>query len=89
MEKGYSGALNLGSDNPFTVRQVVEAAGRTTGKEIAYEIGPRRPGDPPALLASSAKAEEILGWLKRCSTLEEIISSAYQWKLSHPNGYSR
>lgn len=88
MDKGFSGALNLGSEDPFTVLQVVQNVEKITGKKITYEIGPRRPGDPPALLASSRKAEEVLGWQKRHSSLEEIIRSAYQWRLNHPDGYT-
>jgi UDP-glucose 4-epimerase len=87
MDRDFSGPLNLGSEDPFTVLQVVKTTERVTGKRILYEIGSRRPGDPPALLASSKKAEEILGWRKRHSSLEEIIRSAYQWRISHPDGY--
>jgi UDP-glucose 4-epimerase len=88
MENGFSGVLNLGSEDPFTVLQVVQNVEKVTGKKITYEIGPRRPGDPPALLASSRKAEEVLKWRKQHSSLKEIIHSAYQWRLSHPAGYS-
>ena len=87
MNRGFSGPLNLGSEDPFTVLQVVKTTEQVTGKQIPYEIGSRRSGDPPALLASSKKAEEVLGWRKRHSSLEEIIRSAYQWRLSHPDGY--
>jgi UDP-glucose 4-epimerase len=87
MSRGFSGPLNLGSDDPFTVLEVVKATERVTGKPIPYEIGERRPGDPPGLLASSKKAGEVLGWKKRHSDLEEIIRSAYAWRVSHPNGY--
>jgi UDP-glucose 4-epimerase len=86
--EGYSGVLNLGSDRPHTVLDVVKAVERVTGKEVPYEIGPRRAGDPPALLASSKLAEEVLGWHKRHSSLEEIIQSAYDWRLKYPHGYS-
>ncbi|MFH1754696.1 MAG: UDP-glucose 4-epimerase GalE [Candidatus Latescibacterota bacterium] len=86
---GYSGALNLGSDKPHTVLEVVKSVERVTGKKVACEIGPRRPGDPPALLASSRKAEEVLGWRKQHSALEDIIQSAYNWRMKHPHGYSR
>lgn len=87
MEQGFSGPLNLGSEDPFTVLQVVKSAEEVTGKRIRHEIGPRRAGDPPALLASSKKAEGVLKWRKKHSSLEEIIRSAYEWRLSHPNGY--
>jgi UDP-glucose 4-epimerase len=87
MKKGFSGALNLGSAEPFTVLRVVEMVQRVTGKPVKHEIGPRRAGDPPALLASSKKAEEILGWKKTKSSLEDIVRSSYEWRLRHPDGY--
>ncbi|UCG51672.1 MAG: UDP-glucose 4-epimerase GalE [Candidatus Latescibacterota bacterium] len=87
MDHGFSGVLNLGSDRAFTVLDVVKAVERVTGKKVRYEIGARRPGDPPALLASSKEAERVLGWKKTRSSLEEIIRSAYEWRLRHPKGY--
>ncbi len=88
MEKGFSGILNLGSEDPFTVLDVVRTTERVTGKPVNYKIGPRRAGDPPGLLASSKKAETVLGWKKSRSSLEEIIRSAYEWRLANPDGYS-
>ena len=87
MDRKFSGPLNLGSEDPFTVLQVVQATEKVTGKSIPREVGARRPGDPPALLASSKRASEVLGWQKRQSELENIVRSAYQWRLSHPAGY--
>lgn len=87
MKRGFSGALNLGSSEPFTVLEVVETVHGVTGKPVAHEIGPRRPGDPPALVASSRRAEEVLGWRKTRSSLEEIVRSAHEWRLRHPDGY--
>ena len=87
MERGFSGVLNLGSSEPFTVLEVVETVRRVTGNPVNHEIGPRRPGDPPALLASSRRAEEVLGWKKTRSSLEEIVRSAREWRLRNPDGY--
>jgi UDP-glucose 4-epimerase len=87
MKNGFSGALNLGSAEPFTVLDVVKTVERVTGKPIRFDIGPRRSGDPPALLASSKKAESVLGWKKTRSSLEEIVRSAHEWRLRHPDGY--
>ena len=87
MKNGFSGALNLGSAEPFTVLDVVKTVERVTGKPVRFEIGPRRAGDPPALLASSQKAERVLGWRKTRSSLEEIVRSAHEWRLRHPDGY--
>jgi len=88
MERGFSGPLNLGSDAPFTVRQVVQAVENIVGTRVECKIGPRRPGDPPALLASSTRAEEVLGWRRRHSSLEEIVGSAHHWRVTHPGGYA-
>jgi len=87
MDIDFSGPLNLGSEDPFTVLQVVRTTETVTGKKIQHETGARRPGDPPALLASSKKAAEVLGWHKRHSALEEIVRSSWQWRLAHPDGY--
>ncbi len=89
LERGFSGVLNLGSDEPHSVLDVVNAVERVTGKVVPHRMGPRRPGDPPKLLASSKKAEEVLGWRKQYSSLEEIIRSSYEWRLKHPDGYRR
>jgi UDP-glucose 4-epimerase len=89
LDKDFSGILNLGSDKAFTVLEVVEMVEKVTGKKVPRNIGPRRPGDPPALLASSKAAERALGWRKTCSSLEEIVRSAYEWRQAHPSGYPR
>jgi len=89
MDGGFCGPLNLGSEDPFTVLEVVRRTEQITGTTFRYEIGPRRPGDPAALLASSRRAEEVLGWRKRCSSLDEIIRSAYEWRQANPDGYAR
>ncbi len=86
-EKGFSGPLNLGSDEPHSVLDVVKAVERVTGRKVTYRVGKRRPGDPPALLASSKRAGEVLGWRKQHSTLDEIIRSAFDWRMKHPLGY--
>jgi len=88
MDSGFSGSLNLGSDDPFTVLEVVRKTEAVTGRKVAFDIGARRPGDPPALLASSKLAESTLGWTKRQSSLEGIIRSAFEWRRAHPRGYA-
>jgi UDP-glucose 4-epimerase len=87
MKRGFSGALNLGSESGFTVREVIGAAERVTGRRVPVERGARRVGDPPALVASSARAQEVLGWSRRESALDEIIRSAFEWRRAHPHGY--
>lgn len=71
--------FNLGNGNGFSVLEVIEAARRVTGKEIPYEIGPRRAGDPPVLVASSAQAREKLGWTPKYDRIEPIIETAWAW----------
>ncbi len=87
MERGFSGPLNLGSETGFTVREVVERTEVVTGRPVARCTGARRPGDPPALVASSARAREVLGWAPRESDLDSIIESAWRWRRAHPDGY--
>lgn len=71
--------FNLGNGNGFSVLEVIEAARRVTGRAIPYEVGPRRAGDPPVLVASSAQAREKLGWTPRYDRIEPIIETAWAW----------
>ena len=82
-----SGAFNLGNGQGFSNMEVVEAARRVTGHPIPVELGPRRPGDPAELVASSEKARTLLGWQPRYTSLDDIVASAWEWHRSHPNGY--
>ena len=66
---------------------MIEAARRVSGQAIPAREEPRRPGDPPALVASAEKAGRELGWRPQFPTLEEIIESAWRWHREHPNGY--
>jgi UDP-glucose 4-epimerase len=78
--------LGCGGDG-YSVRQVIDVARQVSGKEIPARIGPRRPGDPPVLIASSEKIRSELGWQPRFQDLHSIITSAWNWMLTHPNGY--
>ena len=78
---------NLGNGGGFSVRQVLAAAESVTGRPIPYELGPRRTGDPPILVASSSRATQVLGWLPARPSLEEMVGSAWTWRISHPGGY--
>jgi UDP-glucose 4-epimerase len=86
LEKG-SRVYNLGNGRGFTVQEVIEVARRITGHPIPAEVGPRRQGDPPVLVASSERIRRELGWQPRFSALEEIIGSAWRWHQAQPNGY--
>ena len=87
-EAGAALALNLGTGLGFSVREVVEAAERIAGEAIAVSMRPRREGDPPVLVASAARAADVLGWRAERSTLEDMIGSAWAWRLAHPQGYA-
>ena len=84
---GRTGVLNLGNGRGFSVLEVIRAAKKVTGLEIAYRVGDRRSGDPAVLVASSEKAERVLGWKRLYPAIEEIIRDAYIWKKAHPDGY--
>jgi UDP-glucose 4-epimerase len=84
-----TGAFNLGTGTGNSVKQVVETARKITGHKIPAKIGPRRPGDPPRLVAAAGKAHGILKWKPRFANLESIVQSAWNWHKSHPNGYSK
>ena len=71
--------FNLGTERGHSVLEVVRAAERVTGREIPYDVGPRRPGDVAVLLASKAKAESVLGWQPRLSGLDTIVETALRW----------
>ena len=82
-----SNIFNLGNGVGFTVKEVVETARKVTGHPIPAKEEPRRSGDPSMLIASSAKAKEVLGWNPQYADLETIIDTAWNWHKSHPNGY--
>ncbi|MFZ5806280.1 MAG: UDP-glucose 4-epimerase GalE [Verrucomicrobiota bacterium] len=83
-----SAVYNLGTGEGYSVLQVIETARRITGHPIPMEILPPRPGDPPRLVASSHKIKQELGWDPKYSKLTDIISSAWEWQKSHPQGYA-
>ena len=82
-----SNFFNLGINQGYSVKEMLEAARKVTGKEIPATIAPRRAGDPSTLVASSQKAKEILGWQPQYTEIEKIIETAWNWHVSHPHGY--
>ena len=78
---------NVGSGRGFSVREVIEAARSVTGHTIPAIESPRRPGDPPRLVASSDKIRRELGWQPVHTDLKDMVSSAWEWHRSHPKGY--
>ncbi|MDQ3780965.1 MAG: UDP-glucose 4-epimerase GalE [Chloroflexota bacterium] len=83
------GAINLGTKSGFSVKEIVDGIEQTTGKTLPVTLGPRRAGDPPALIADSTRARQRLGWEPRRSTLPQMIGSAWEWMQSHPSGYEK
>ena len=82
-----SNAFNLGSNDGYSVKEMLEAARAVTGKEIPAEVVPRRAGDPAQLVAASEKARNILGWKPAYTDIKDIIRTAWNWHVSHPHGY--
>ncbi|MEZ4513209.1 MAG: UDP-glucose 4-epimerase GalE [Chloroflexota bacterium] len=80
---------NLGNGKGYSVREVIETARAVTGHPIPAEIGPRRPGDPDVLIASSETINHDLGWAPRYPKLRDIIQSAWDWHVAHPDGYAK
>jgi UDP-glucose 4-epimerase len=78
---------NLGTSHGYSVREILQAAEAVVGRPIPHTVGPRRAGDPPVLVASNGRAREMLGWAPRHSSLEEMLGSAWAWRLAHPDGY--
>jgi len=82
-----SAIYNVGTGRGWSVREVIETVSRVAGRPVVWVPAPRRPGDPAALYASSAKLQRELGWEPRYPDLETIVRHALQWHQSHPQGY--
>lgn len=88
LRDGVSGAFNLGNGEGFSVKQVIEVAREVTGRPIPVQMAPRRPGDPPRLVASARKAADRLGWKPKYPDLHTILRHAWAWHQKHPSGYA-
>lgn len=86
--EGQHDIYNLGNGNGFSVLEVIEAARSVTGLEIKVVEAPRRPGDPPMLVAASALVRERLGWEPKRPELESMISDAWEFAQAKPTGYA-
>jgi UDP-glucose 4-epimerase len=84
---GRRGFFNLGNGDGYSVKQVLEMCERVTGLKLKVTEKPRRPGDPPRLVAAAEKARRELGWQPRFPKLEDIVSTAWNWHKRHPQGY--
>jgi UDP-glucose 4-epimerase len=79
LEHQTSQVFNLGNGTGFSVREVIDTASAVSGKDIPVTYAPKRPGDPPALVGSSTKAQQILGWEPKYPDLASILQHAWQW----------
>ncbi len=80
LKEGVSGIYNLGNGNGFSVLEMLEAAKRVTKRDIPSRVVPARAGDPACVVAASERAERILGWKPRYTSVEEIIRTAWEWE---------
>jgi UDP-glucose-4-epimerase GalE len=84
---GPSAAYNLGNGRPVSVREVVTAVERVTGRPVRAGVAPRRPGDPAVLYASSDRIKRALGWKPSYEALDVIVETAFHWREARPRGY--
>jgi UDP-glucose-4-epimerase GalE len=90
LESGKAaGAFNAGTGRAHSVRQVIDTVSAVVGRPVAWIPAARRPGDPPALYASSARLQRELGWQPRFPELAHIVEHAWHWHRNHPRGYRR
>jgi UDP-glucose 4-epimerase len=88
IERVAGEAFNVGNSRGYSILEVIDTAERITGRKILRQLSPRRPGDPAVLVASKEKLKAALGWEAHHSSLDEIISSAWNWKQKYPRGYA-
>jgi len=88
MTPGRQGFFNLGNGDGYSVREVIQMCEKVTGTKITALEKPRRPGDPPRLVAAADKAKSELGWQPKFPKLEQIVSTAWAWHQKHPQGYA-
>lgn len=84
---GTGEVFNVGSGVGQSVKEVIAACEAITGRPIRQEVSPRRPGDPPRLVADPTKLKTELGWVPEFTDIRDIISTAWEWHAAHPNGY--
>ncbi len=88
LERGRApAAYNLGAGRAVSVREVIAAVERVSGRRVPWRVAPRRPGDPSVLIASHAAIARDLGWRPRYGDLETIVATAWAWRRAHPQGY--
>lgn len=83
-----SATYNVGTGRPYSVREVLAAVERVTGRRVAHAIGPRRAGDPAVLYAGTERVRAALAWQPRYVELDPIVRTAWDWHARHPRGFS-
>jgi UDP-glucose-4-epimerase GalE len=86
---GASASYNVGTEQPSSVRGVIAAVERVTGRTLQVRSAPRRAGDPAVLYASAARLRQDLGWAPTRPALETIVEDAWRWHSTHPKGFAR
>ena len=71
------------------MKNVIDCVERVVGRRVPYTAGPRRPGDPAVLYASSARIKKDLGWTPRFEDIDVIVDTAWRWRDAHPHGYRK
>jgi UDP-glucose 4-epimerase len=84
---GDSRRYNLGNGQGFSVKEIIDTTSKVIGIPVPHEMGPRRPGDPAKLIASSNQVRDDWGWEPKHPQVEEIIGHAWNWHRKHPEGY--
>jgi UDP-glucose-4-epimerase GalE len=84
---GASATYNVGTETPSSVREVITAVARVTGRRVPQRLAPRRPGDPAVLFASAARIRRELGWVASRPALDTIVADAWRWHEAHPHGF--
>jgi UDP-glucose-4-epimerase GalE len=87
VEPGVGRAWNVGTGTGYSVREVIRTCEEVSERVIPVREGPRRAGDPPALVADPTRLRHDLGWHPRFPTLRAIVETAWRWHSTHPNGY--
>jgi UDP-glucose-4-epimerase GalE len=84
---GASATYNVGTERPSSVKDVIAAVERVTGKSVTRRSAPRRPGDPAVLYASATRIRRDLGWVPKHADLDAIVQDAWRWHSTHPHGF--
>jgi len=84
-----SAQYNLGNGRPTSVKTVIDSVERVVGRKVPYTMGPRRPGDPAVLFASSDRVRRELGWAPEFEDVDVIVRTASRWREAHPHGYRK